>query len=54
MRNILLPGLRILCCIWFEKWFYEIGYKIVGEGLRNILLPGLMNIVLNLLEEFIG
>jgi len=34
--------------------FYEIGYKIVGEGLRNILLPGLMNNVLNLLEEFIG
>jgi len=47
-----------LCCIWFYKWFekmfYEIGYKIVGVGLRNILLPGLMNIVLNLLEEFIG
>ena len=26
----------------------------MGVGLRNILLPGLMNIVLNLLEEFIG
>jgi hypothetical protein len=50
--------LRKLCCIWFEKWFekwfYEIGYKIVGEGLRIILLPGLRNIVLNLLKEFIG
>jgi hypothetical protein len=50
--------LRKLCCIWFEKWFekwfYEIGYKIVGVGLRINLLPGLRNIVLNLLEDFIG
>ena len=26
----------------------------IQNGLRNILLPGLMNNVLNLLEEFIG
>jgi hypothetical protein len=23
-------GLRKLCCICFEEWFYEIGYKIYG------------------------
>jgi hypothetical protein len=28
----------ILCCIWFMNLFYEIGYKIIGEGLRNGLL----------------
>ena len=38
------------CCIWFDKCFYEIGYKMVG----GYSIAWFENIVLNLLGEFIG